>query len=108
MKKIDNQSLLGCIESCFMLSMDDRLTLKQQKKMNALGKQLRGNLLNLLTAQFNDDVKQVDSANQQLQQLNTQLADTQAAIARLNDTIATAASVVKALDKLLLLAVSFI
>jgi hypothetical protein len=99
--KTDNQELVKCIEACLDLSMDDRLTQARQNEMLSLGKRLRGSLVNLLTAEFPDNLKQVEEANQQLQKINLRLADKNLAIEHISETISKISGVVQALDGLL-------
>jgi ABC-type transporter Mla subunit MlaD len=103
--KTDNQELVKCIEACLDLSMDERLTQTRQNEMLALGKRLRGSLVNLLTAEFPDSLKQVEQANKQLQQVNQDLADRSQAIEQIADTISKLSQVVKVLDGLLKFAI---
>jgi hypothetical protein len=103
--KTDNQELVKCIEACLDLSMDDRLPQDRQNEMLALGKRLRGSLINLLTAEFPEDLRQVKEANQQLQMINKTLADKNQAIEQIADTISKLGEVVKILDGLLKFAV---
>lgn len=104
--KTDNQELVKAIEACLDLSMDDRLPQARQNEMLALGKRLRGSLVNLLTAEFPDNLKQVEEANQQLQQLNQTLADRNQAIDQIADTISKLNQGVKVLDGLLKFAIT--
>jgi hypothetical protein len=99
--KTDNQELVKCIEACLDLSMDDRLSQARQNEMLALGKRLRGSLVNLLTAEFPDDLKQVEDANQELQSITQTLTDKNEAIENIANTISKLNQVVKGLDGLL-------
>jgi ABC-type transporter Mla subunit MlaD len=103
--RADHQQLVKCIEACLDLSMDDRLSQASQNEMLALGKRLRGSLVNLLTAEFADDLKQVNEANTQLQVISKTLADKNAAIDRIAEVISQVGQVVKELDALLKFAV---
>ena len=103
--KTDNQELVKCIEACLDLSMDDRLTQAQQNEMLALGKRLRGSLVNLLTAEFPEDLEQVEDANQELQAISQVLADKHQAIENISATIGKINQVVKGLDGLLKFAI---
>ena len=103
--KTDNQELVKCIEACLDLSMDDRLTQAQQNEMLALGKRLRGSLVNLLTAEFPEDLEQVEEANQELQAISQVLADKNQAIENISATIGKINQVVKGLDGLLKFAI---
>jgi hypothetical protein len=103
--KTDNQQLVRCIEACLDLSMDDRLSQDRQNEMLALGKRLRGSLVNLLTAEFAEDLKQVEEANLQLQSIGKKLEDKNQAIAHIADTITRISLIVKDLDELLKFAI---
>jgi methyl-accepting chemotaxis protein len=103
--KTDNLELVKCIEACLDLSMDDRLPQARQNEMLALAKRLRGSLVNLLTADFAENLKQVEEANQQLQQVNQDLADRNQAIEKVAETIHKLNKVVKVLDGLLKFAI---
>jgi hypothetical protein len=103
--KTDNQELVKCIEACLDLSMDDRLPQNRQNEMLALGKRLRGSLINLLTAEFPEDLNQVEEANQELYSINKTLKDKNQAIEKIADTISKLGQVVKILDGLLKFAV---
>jgi hypothetical protein len=103
--KTDNQELVKCIEACLDLSMDDRLTQTQQNEMLALGKRLRGSLVNLLTAEFPEDLEQVEDANQELQAISQVLADKNQAIENISVIIGKINQVVKGLDGLLKFAI---
>ena len=107
MKRNDNKQLVVCIEKCFDLSMDGRLTQPRRSEMLALGKRLRGSLINLLSAEFADDLKAVKDANQKLQAVNQTLTDSIAAINKIADTVKEVTRLVTSLDKLLKLVVSF-
>ena len=104
--RTDNQELVKCIEACLDLSMDDRLTQARQNEMLAMAKRLRGSLLNLLTTEFPEKLKQVEQANKQLQQLNLALADRNQAIGQIAETISKLNQVVKVLDGLLKFAIT--
>ena len=108
MKKIDTEKLVVCIERCFNLSMDGRLSQARRSEMLALGKRLRGSLINHLTATFPDDLKQVDDANKQLQEVNKTLADANAAINKIADTVKEINKLVTVLDKVLKFAANFL
>lgn len=108
MKTVDAKRLTSCIQKCFMLSLDDRLNDAEQKQMNVLGKQLRGSLINLLSAIFGDGVEQVEAANQQLQAINQHLSDTNDVINKIADTVERVTKLVQALDSLLLLVAKFV
>lgn len=103
--KTDNQELVKCIEACLDLSMDERLTQACQNEMLALAKRLRGSLMNLLTADFPEDLKQVQEANQELLAISQLLADKNKAIENIAHTTSKIKQVVKGLDGLLRFAI---
>jgi hypothetical protein len=103
--KTDNQELVKCIEACLDLSMDDRLSQERQNELLALGKRLRGSLVNLLTSEFPEDLKQVKDANHQLKAINQTLEDKNEAIQHIADTITRVSQVVRVLDGLLKFAI---
>lgn len=108
MIKVDTTTLSDVVNQCFAFSSDGRLSSDQQAAMLADGKRLRGLLLNLLSAQFNDGTQAVVDANNQLTSINTELSDSTTALANTAQTLSKVASLVGNLDKLLNLAASFI
>jgi len=108
MLKVDTTTLSGIISQCFAYSSDGRLSATQQGAMLADGKRLRGLLLNLLSAQFDDGTQAVLAANSQLTTVNTELANSAAALANAAKTLNDVASLVGNLDKLLNVATTFI
>ena len=108
MLKVVTTTLADIVNQCFAFSSDGRFTLDQQKSLLADGKRLRGLLLNLLSAQFDDGTSAVLDANHQLNGVNTDLSDATAALANIAKTLADVAALVGNLDQLLNIAVSFI
>lgn len=108
MLKVDTTTLADIVNQCFAFASDASFTLPQQKTFLADGKRLRGLLLNLLSAQFDDGTQAVLDANNQLDGVNTDLADATAALANIAKTLNDVAGLVGNLDKLLNIAVSFI
>ena len=108
MIKVDTTTLTDIINQCFAYSSDGRLSAAQQGIILADGKRLRGLLLNLLSAQFNDGTQAVLAANSQLATVNTELTNSAAALANTAQTLNDVVSLVGNLDKLLNLAASFI
>ncbi|MBO0939128.1 hypothetical protein J2I47_21415 [Fibrella sp. HMF5335] len=108
MKTVDSEKIASCVQECFMLSLDDRLTIDEQKQMNVLGKRLRGHLINLLSATFDDGVKEVEAANKQLQAVNQQLSDTNEVINKVAATVKTVTKLVQTLDNLLTMVARFV
>ncbi|WP_040006467.1 hypothetical protein [Fibrisoma limi] len=107
MAKVDTEQLVRCINNCFDLAGDDRLSLNRRSEMLALGKRLRGSLLNLLTAEFSEDLTEVEEANQQLEEVNEQLSNVEAAINKIAETVELINDLVEQLDNLLKFAVNF-
>ena len=108
MEKVDTTTLTDIIDQCFDLSMDARFSDGQQKMFLAEGKRLRGLLMNLLSAQFDDGTPTVIAANNQLDLVNTSLSDSAAVLANAADRLNQVATLVANLDKLLNVATSFI
>jgi hypothetical protein len=107
--KCDTTTLTQIINKCFDLSMDGRVTdEKQRSEFLALGKRLRGSLLNLLSAQFDDGTKAVEDANTSLTKINSDLADEANALNNLASTITNITTLVGTLDKLIGVAGSFV
>jgi len=108
MMQVDTQSLTDLITSCFNLSMDGRLKLDQQKEFNAQGKRLRGSLLNLLSARFNDRTQEVTDANTQLAAVNATVQQVSQRLANVAAALQDVADLVGVLDDLLKLAATFV
>ena len=108
MLKVDTTTLSGIISQCFAYSSDGRLSTTQQGAILADGKRLRGLLLNLLSAQFDDGTQAVLTANSQLTNINAELANSAAALANTAKTLNDVAGLVGNLDKLLNVATTFI
>lgn len=105
--KINNTDLTQLIESCFDLSMDGRVDGNYKRDFLALGKRLRGSLLNLLTAQFSNDTKAVIDANNQLRVLNQYLVKIKQDLENIVQVITQLGSLVSILDDLLKIASTF-
>jgi hypothetical protein len=108
MIKVDTTTLTDIINQCFDYSMDGRFSLSQQTALLADGKRLRGLLLNLLSAQFEDGTQAVLDANTQLTAINTTLSNSATALANAGQTLSGVASLVGNLDQLLNVAASFL
>lgn len=108
MMKCDTTSLTQIIDKCFDYSGDGRLGDTQRKQFLALGKRLRGSLLNLLSAQFEDNTAAVQNANADLGKINTQLSDDVATLNNVDATLTEISSLVGTLDKLIGVAKSFV
>jgi geranylgeranyl pyrophosphate synthase len=108
MIKVDTKTLTGIINKCFDNASDGRFSEAQQAAFLADGKRLRGLLLNLLSAQFDDGTQAVFEANNQLASLNSDLSNSAASLANIAQTLNSVASLVSNLDKLLNVASSFL
>jgi hypothetical protein len=105
---VDTTTLTKVITQCFGYSSDGRFTDEQQTAFLVEGKRLRGLLLNLLSAQFNEGTPEVIAANTQLTIVNTSLSDAVATLANAATTLKNVAALVKTLDGLLSIADSFL
>jgi hypothetical protein len=82
--KTDNVVLTSVIEDCLRLSMDGRVSPENRSEFLALGKRLRGTLVNLLTAEFENGTAEVTAANAEINAIHNQLVRD---VTNLNDTI---------------------
>lgn len=105
--KTDNTLLTRTIEACFGLSMDGRLSAEKRRKFLALGKRLRGSLMNLLTAEFNQGTAAVEEANRMLRSINRRLKQETDSLSNIADTIEQLSSLVSVLDGLIGLPAKF-
>jgi hypothetical protein len=104
----DTTTLSNIIVQCFDYSMDGRFTQKQRSAFLMDGKRLRGHLMNLLSARFDDGTQAVVDANTQLSKINDRLEDSVETLAHAASTLNDVANLVSNLDKLLSLATSFV
>jgi len=88
--------------------MDGRLSQPQRTAFLADGKRLRGLLINLLSAQFDEGNQAVLDANGELSNVNSKLAASAAKLANLEQTLGDVATLVRNLDKLLNVAANFL
>lgn len=101
MKRVDTTVMAELIARCFELSMDGRLSQRQRSALLAAGKRLRGDLVTLLAAQFDDQAVEVDAANKALAAVNDALQASAANLGQLSQTLQKIAKVVGAIDKLI-------
>jgi hypothetical protein len=106
--KINNAELTQVTERCFDLSMDGRVQTADRKEFLALGKRLRGSLLNLLTAQFAEGTQDVIEANTMIAGLNKSLRSTTQVLNNTAQVIGQLGQLVSILDDLLKIASTFI
>jgi len=104
----DTTTLSDIIIQCFDYSMDGRFSPKQRTAFLMDGKRLRGLLLNLLSARFEDGTQVVLDANKQLTAINKKLADSAETLAHAAEVLGDVAALVANLDQLLSVATSFL
>jgi hypothetical protein len=107
MLKIDAATLAQLIDTCFELSMDGRLADDRQRDFLVAGKRLRGSLVNLISAQFDDATQGVLTANAKLEEANKRAAKLTDDLSAASNVLTQVNSLVGALDDLLKLASSF-
>ena len=105
---VDTATLTTVINQCFAYSMNLQLSPQDRNCFLVEGKRLRGQLLNLLSAQFDAGLQQLAAANQSLTSVNAGLAQSAAVLANAAQTLNGIASLVNTLDKLLSIATSFV
>jgi hypothetical protein len=106
--KVDTTTLTQLIDACFNLSMDGRLDQQQRSDFLAMGKRLRGSLLNLLSATFDEGTPAVLSANAEISRINNGLKAQAERLNQIAQTVKDIGSLVASLDKLIGIAVSFV
>lgn len=106
--KINNGELAQLTERCFDLSMDGRLKPDNRREFLALGKRLRGSLLNLLTAQFAAGTEAVIDANTKITGLIQSLNNTTQVLRNTAQVIGQLGQLVSSLDDLLKIASAFV
>lgn len=105
---VDTTTLADIINQCFAFSSDGRFSEDQQNSFLADGKRLRGLLMNLLSAKFDEGTPAVLDANARLTDVNNQLDDDAAVLARAAEVLTNISNLVGTLDKLLNVAESFV
>jgi hypothetical protein len=105
--RVDNVALTRLIERCFILSASDRVPERCWPDFLAMGKRLRGCLVNVLTAEFETNTPALVAANGRLKDLNKQLKKTTLDLEEAADTVEDLGKLAKALDDLLRVAASF-
>ena len=104
---VDTTTLTSLISTLVDDSMDGRIPEDVQNQCMVLAKRLRGTLVNLLSARFNEGTAEVVKANNDLATVNSQI---QKGIDETNSfaqALAKATALVGQLDGLLSLAVKF-
>jgi hypothetical protein len=105
--KCDAPRLAQIVERCFDYAMDGRLSSERRTKFLVAGKRLRGSLLNLIAARFND-TKALAAANARLEAVNSQLARQKEVLERTSQVIRGLDTLISALDRLLGTATRFV
>jgi hypothetical protein len=106
--KLDTATLSRVITQCFDNSMDGRFSPEQRATFLTQGKRLRGLLLNLLSAQFDDGDQQVANANVELASVNSDLGASLADLTQVAATLDEIARLVGTLDGALGAVASFV
>jgi glutaredoxin 2 len=106
--KINCAILTQLTERCFDLSMDGGIPASNRKEFLALGKRLRGCLLNLLTAEFEEGTAAVTNANTMMSDVNEKISKITEVLAHTAQVIAQIGQVVSILDDLLKIATKFV
>jgi hypothetical protein len=105
---VDTVTLTKVINQCFELSMDGQLPAAWRAKFLAHGKRLRGHLVNLLSAEFDEGSVAVVEANSRVRAVSAELANSAAVLANVAKTLSNIAQLAGTMDKLLNVAVTFL
>jgi len=106
--KVDTTELVKVIDKCQDFALDGRLQPLQRAEFRSLAKRLRGSLVNLLSARFDEGTPAVLTANSELSRVNSQIASQTIALANIAQTVSDISKLVGTLDGLLSIAVSFV
>ena len=107
-EKVDFVTLTEIIDRCLDFSMDGRFTQTQRTKFLTIAKRLRGLLLNLLSARFDEGTEGLDEANASLAEINGRLKKKAETLEKAAQTLADLTKIVGSLDKLLGVVGSFL
>jgi hypothetical protein len=105
---VDTTTLAAVINQCFSYATDARFSTQDQKSFLIEGKRLRGQLLNLMSAQFDAGSADLAAANTSLSAVNTQLTNSATVLANTAQTLSGIVTLLGTLDKLLSVATSFV
>lgn len=105
---VDTVTLTTIINQCFSNATDARFSVKDQNAFLIDGKRLRGQLLNLLSAQFDNTTAQFAAATESLAQVNDALSNSVDALENTAATLNDIATLIGNLDQLLTIATSFV
>jgi hypothetical protein len=106
--RVNTEALVAIINQCFDLAMDGRLKPRERKTFLVAGKRLRGTLVNLLTATFDESAERFQDASKTIESVNKDLKATKVKIDRAATTMANLATLAQVLDDLLKIASGFI
>ena len=107
-EKVDSITLTEVIDRCLDYSMDGRFSQAQRTKFLAVAKRLRGSLLNLLSARFDEGTAGLKQANDDLTAVNKGLKKEADTLEKAAQTLADLTKLVGALDKLIGVAGQFL
>jgi hypothetical protein len=105
---VDTAALATLINQCFAKVLNGTYSASDQNRFLIEGKRLRGQLMNLLSAQFDAAVPQLATVNASLAKLNTKLSDDATVLANTAKTLNDIDTLVGNLDGLLKLAAGFV
>ncbi len=105
--KCNAPRLAQIVERCFDYAMDGRVSPARRTRFLVAGKRLRGSLMNLIAARFND-TEAIRAANARLEAVNAQLARQKGVLERTSQTLRDLGTLVSALDRLLGTAIRFV
>jgi exonuclease VII small subunit len=106
--RLDNQMLTQVIERCFDLSMSGALPPERRRDYLMLGKRLRGSLLNVLSAQFDETAPEFQAANKALSETNAELAKAQQSLEDALKAVQRVGELASKLDDVLKVADKFV
>jgi hypothetical protein len=106
-QRLDVANLTRVVERSFDYAMDGRLTPARRRGFLIAGKRLRGCLLNLISARFNQTAE-LDAANERLGAVTARLEDESEAIDHAASVLGDLARLASVLDALVGVAATFL
>jgi hypothetical protein len=106
--KLKCEELTITIMECFDNSMDNRFTAEERKEFLINGKRLRGSLINLLSADFNERTVEIIESNNLIKEINVSLKEKDKMLDNSEIVVGNITKLVSILDDLLKLAASFV
>jgi hypothetical protein len=106
--KTDNAMLAKIVEECFLLAMDNRLTLQQRAQFGELAEHLRAKLMILFSKTFDEGTPELLEANKQLKKVNAMLKKAAEDLAKIADTVEQLSKLVSTIDSLLKIPLVFV